>query len=120
MAKNECILIKLCENMYFNVNFWDLEKNTEISYFFPDFDNFSDFYNFCGFADFMDFCLFWTKIKHNWRSIEYGQLHIRKANWFCFNLSGHTYFHNKWFKSYEILKYRKNFGKSDPARAKSR
>ena len=73
MAKNECILIKLCENMYFNVNFWELEKNTEISNFPPNFANFPDFADFCGFANFMDFCLFWMKIKQNWRSIEYEQ-----------------------------------------------
>ena len=75
---------------------------------FPDFP--AIFTNFLIFAIlwimryFALFCHFWTMITENGYNLVYNWLYIRKAYCFCFNLRGHNYFYDKWFKSWGLLK----------------
>ena len=83
-------------------------KKYKFAGFSPDFPDFPDFVNYAFFAL---FCQFWTMITENGYNLMYNWLYIRKAYCFCFNLRGHNYFYDKWFKKCGLLKNRPNFEK---------
>ena len=88
-AKHPCIFLEIGQNMYFNVNFRVFAKIPIV----PNIPRFFPISRFCWykrwFLDFLRLMEIGTMWGNRWK-------YILKIYYLGFNLSGHTYFYNKW------------------------